>query len=311
MEEVVSATFGEDGLVELRAKSQSPAAYEELLRNEVKEILREAPDTFRRFDYVFVDEIQDFDNFFLLVLQHLSRGNQYFFVGDAGQKIYDRSYNLAVIGLNSDQVELPATYRMHRTPKYIAELALKFLLDHPKTKSELERHGYRGPFGYANSLENAAEILRSDHSELEVAERVEHFLRSGYREEDVLVVASPEKVQAAAEAIARRGYHVKIGETVDSDAVIVTDFNNVKGLEREIVFVLGVDDLPHRGSGSAMFLGEEARVILERLSRRKVYVSLTRCLEHLTVFYQDRTNPFIRDLLKANEAIERKRLQRA
>jgi DNA helicase IV len=72
---------------------------ETALRNEVEDILKTEPDRYRRFDYLFIDEIQDFDNFFLIVAQHLCHSQNFFFVGDIGQKIYDRTHQLERLGI--------------------------------------------------------------------------------------------------------------------------------------------------------------------------------------------------------------------
>ncbi|MGC9335345.1 MAG: hypothetical protein ACP5JJ_14420, partial [Anaerolineae bacterium] len=84
MEQMVIAVLGLETIDRYRTAGESWDAYEERLKDDVDSILRSEPDRFRRFDYVFVDEIQDFDNFYLLVADHLCKSKSFFFVGDIG-----------------------------------------------------------------------------------------------------------------------------------------------------------------------------------------------------------------------------------
>lgn len=112
MEEIVSSFYGMSG-IEYRLQrlpGEAPQQYEQHLQEHTLEILRENRDGYRLFDYIFIDEIQDFTDPFLGILTNLARNKNYFFVGDLGQKIYQRSYNLARLGLLTERLELEKTY---------------------------------------------------------------------------------------------------------------------------------------------------------------------------------------------------------
>lgn len=303
MEQMVIAVLGLDGIDRYRTAGESREAYEERLRDDVESILRSEPEQFRRFDHVFVDEIQDFDNFYLLVADHLCKSRSFFFVGDIGQKIYERSHSLERLGFVRGRVELKKSYKMFRTPRYIAELATRFILRDPLSKKEFAAQGYTDNFKYPNKLKNMAEIVRSPHPEQEAAVRVRGFLDTGYAEADVMVITSEARLTQMGTSMRSAGVEYVLGEPVQGSAVSLVSFTDVKGLEKEIVLVTGIEDLHERSKLQGTFDDEDSRYRKELLSRRKVYVALTRPLEQLIVYYQDGSNRFISDLVEINNDI--------
>ena len=256
-----------------------------------------------------MDEIQDFDNFYLILIQHLCRRSNFFFVGDIGQKIYERTHNLSRIGLSSQRVSLDKTYQMYRTPRYIARLATRFITQDRLAASEFQEYGYSVErFVFPNKwVNNSAEILFSQQAVNEIVERIHALLNSHYTEADLMVVTSAEQIDAMDAALDRAGILHKRGESEDGRSVALIDFMNVKGLEREVVFINGIEDLYHRANTTGLFADEEEKRQKELLSRRKIYVSLTRCLEQLIIYYRDSTNPFVSDLLLLNRDIAKER----
>lgn len=309
MEEIVSSFYGMSG-IEYRLQrlpGEAPQQYEKHLQEHALEILRENPDDYRLFDYIFVDEIQDFTDAFLGILTHLARKKNYFFVGDLGQKIYQRSYNLARLGLLTEKLELEKTYKMYRTPRYIAELATRFILGDVSTRKELVENGYTENFQFPNTLENGANLRRSDSPEQDIASKMKEVLDGGYQEDDLLLITSQQKLPHCEESLRKHNIRYNIGESPKGGMVSLTDFMNVKGLEKEIVFVCGIEDLYDRSQTKGLFNEEEMRWQDEQLSRRKIYVALTRSLEHLYLYYIDPTNIFLQELVKINRDILQKR----
>jgi len=303
LEQMIIAVLGLETIDRYRAAGESRDAYEKRLRDDVDSILRSEPDRFRRFDYVFVDEIQDFDNFYLQVADHLCKARNFFFVGDIGQKIYEREHSVERLGFVRGHVELKKSYKMFRTPRYIAELATRFTLRDPLSRKEFAAHGYSEDFQYPNKLKNMAEIVRSAHLEQEAAARVRGFLDAGYAEADVMVITSEVRLAHMEMALQSVGVEYVLGEPEQGTAVSLVTFMDVKGLEKEIVLVTGIEDLYERSKPQAMFDDEDSRYRKELLSRRKVYVALTRPLEQLLVYYQDGSNRFLSDLLEINNDI--------
>ena len=308
LEAIVTHVLGTDSIDGYRTPGESLAAYEKRLRQDVESILRAEPDRFRQFDYVLIDEIQDFDDFFLIVVSHLCRTDNFFFVGDIGQKIYDRTYNLNILGLVTERVELKKSYKMFRTPRYIAELATCFILGDPLSRREFEEHGYTESFKSPNKLPNLPEILHSAHPQQEISERIRALLDTTYAENDIMVITSADRLPQVEAALNAAGIVTVVGETErDVSAVTLVDFTNVKGLEKEVVFVTGIEDLYERSKPQDLFGDEGDKRRNELFSRRKVYVALTRPLEHLIVYYLDPANCFISELLAINTGLIAKR----
>ena len=307
LETIVTAVLDIDSIAGYQTPGESPADYEAGLRRDVDSILRSEPDRFRKFDYVFIDEIQDFDDFFLLVVAHLCKSKNFFFVGDIGQKIYERIYDLNRLGFITERVELKKSYKMFRTPRYIAELATLFTLGDPLSRREFEEYGYTERFKFPNKLKNMAEILRSTHPEEEIAERIQALLNTAYSEEDIMIIASETRLTQAETALRAAGISYVLGESEHVTAVSLVDFMNVKGLEKEVVLVTGIEDLYDRSKPRGMFDDEDEKRRKELFSRRKIYVSLTRPLERLIIYYQDPANCFISELLTINTGVINKR----
>lgn len=309
MEEIVVSFYGVSASIyrAQRPPDETPQQYEWHLQEQTLEIIREKPDSYRNFDFIFVDEIQDFTDPFLGILTHLSRKKNYFFVGDLGQKIYQRSYNLARLGFLTEKLDLEKTYKMYRTPRYIAELATRFMLGDASTRQELAENGYSENFQFPNTLENGANLWHTNVAEQDLTLKVVEILSSGYQEDDILIITSQQGLLRCEEHLRRQNIHYSIGETEKGGQVILTDFMNVKGLEKEVVLICGIEDLYERSQSIRLFEDEDLRWREEQLSRRKIYVALTRSLEHLYLYYQDSTNIFLQELIKINRDILQKR----
>jgi hypothetical protein len=303
MESIITDVLEIDDIGKYRGADECPEAYEKQLREDVEEILRAEPNRFRRFDHVFVDEIQDFDNFYLLVIDHLCKAKSFFFVGDVGQKIYRRRHDLERLGFVTDRAEVERSYKMFRTPRYIAELATRFVLGDPRARSEFADHGYTESFTYPNKLKNVSEVLRSSRPAQETGQRVRAFLDTTYSEEDILVVTSAQRLKNVEDALSAQDVPYVLGEPEHGAAVSLVDFVGVKGLEKEVVLVSGIEDLYDRSKPQRTFEDEDERYQEELLSRRKVYVALTRTLEQLIIYYQDPSSRFVSELLQINNDI--------
>src|SRR5690606_27244206 len=174
--------------------------------------------------------------------------------------------------------------------KYIAELATRFIRADAHVRHEFEKHGYREDFQFANPDGSAAVLMRSASQPGAVVERIGDYLAKSYTEDDILVVTSSRRVGDLQAALEASNIRFTIGETGQSGVVVIVDFMKVKGLERAAVMVCGVEDLYHRESDAALFEDVEMARQHEALSRRLIYIALTRSLEELTLFYSDEGN---------------------
>ncbi len=279
------------------------AGFDEWARENVKEILSLEPQKFKVFDAIFIDEIQDFDNFYLLLLDHFVKQKNYFLVGDIGQKIFDRQYDLALLGIIPHRIELPKSFQMYRTPALIGKLAVRFVYGDAHCRAEFEQNGYREDFDHPNSSNFAAEILRSSDPALDLLRKIQDLLRTKYAVDDILIITSASLLQEVEAKLKEAGIPSKIGESEADGLVALVDFQDAKGLEREIVLVAGIEDLYEGSKPEGLFWDVSEKIRREGLSRRMIYVAITRTIEQLIIYYGQPTNCFVSELLKINEAI--------
>jgi hypothetical protein len=268
------------------------------------------PDRFKLFDHIFIDEIQDFSNEYLRLIIKTSRGDSYFFVGDIGQKIYDRQYDLQRLGISFHRKALDKSFMMYRTPRFIAELATKFITNDPLMRAEFSEYGYSSKLIFANELDIGAELLLTSSPELDAAKKIKELLESQYLagEDQILVVTSADGMDKSHSALSDMGIKCQRGEQLLGGAVTIVEYSESKGLEREVVLMLRVEDLYHSSNPDALLDSPKVQIDEDGYSRRKIYVALTRSTERLLCYYTERTHPLVRELCDINESINDKRI---
>lgn len=304
LNKIYSSAFGHD--------PEKESLTEDSLREYVQEILISSKTDFKKFDHVFVDEIQDFDNFYILVLKKLCRQESFFFVGDIGQKIYDRDCNLDAIGFPVNECRVDKSFKMYRSPKYVAKLAIDFINKDPLLRYEFTNNGYRdGQIEFVNTLDAAAEIYHVQDSIGELLDRVSSMNQGLYSADDLMIVTSPERLEEVNERLNSRGIKSEIGEPHSTGCVCCVDFLNVKGLERRVVIINRIEDLYSKLDPMNSFDNETDKNLRDSLSRRMIYVAMTRTTEELVILCEDPKNSFVRDLLELNGMIlkERERIR--
>ena len=288
---------------------ENAAEYEARLKDWAAAALEESKGRFARFDYVLIDEIQDFDDTHLFIVTKVCKGGRFFFVGDIGQKIYERSHELKRHGIIKRDIEMEKSYRMYRTPRYIAELATSFVIKDPYVRNEFESNGYKQPVQYANTNETVAVLAEASDPFDAAAEKVHEVVSGEYADPDILLITSEHGMDRQAAALEKRGVCFSRGETEKGEKVVLVDFMNVKGLERPFVVITGIEDLSCRGP-AGVFEDEEAKARDESLSRRKLYVAMTRTTEQLYMYYSGTGHRFVSELLEEDKAMARKRARR-
>jgi len=80
-----------------------------------------------------------------------------------------------------------------------------------------------------------------------------------------------------------------------NDYVVLADYVESKGLEREYVYILDADRLAKKTS---LFAPVEQTKAELRRDRIKLFVALTRAMREVRLYYIDRHHQFIRELLQ-------------
>lgn len=301
-EAVVKQGYDLDDLSEYRA-GKSPEGYRQWLQDEAINLVFQLYDDWDLYTHVFVDEIQDLDTSDLQFLSVLNEGQEFFFVGDFGQKIYERKQSFTEAGISTDHIELPKSYQMHRTPQHIARLATEFVWNDDRLKREFEDAGYQKKPGFPNASDQLPELERTRVPVAATVERIQDLQIGGpsgiaYRLDNIMVITTASTIEAQREAIEKAGV-----STTDSDGVRVVDFREAKGLEREVVIVHGIEELYRESENDMLFGDSLAYRKTNRRLRRILYVALTRPLEQLIVFYHDGQMPVIRELVELADRI--------
>ncbi len=157
MEQILKAGLGEAEAEVWRTQVKQNITSEEYLEYKLPEkcqdILSERGEDFRLFDYLLIDEVQDFSDFFLDVAMSLLKEREnVFMVGDVGQRLFDRKHNLRDHSMVEERVRVRGNYRMYRSPKLIAHLSWAFLRQDPFIVQELRDQEYEDVIKSKNRL---------------------------------------------------------------------------------------------------------------------------------------------------------------
>lgn len=317
MESILVAHVGKPGAeawsIEVKNQLSTPDDYLEYkLPEKCQDILYEYNERFRMYDYLLIDEVQDFSVFFLdVALRLLKKRENVFMVGDAGQKLFDRSHNLSELDLVEERTRIPAGYQMYRSPKYIAQLAWSFLREDSSITYELRQQGYEENIKPKNAMKTRPVFkLYTTREELlnAVCEHIADSVAIRVRPEQVLCIALPDTLKTLYVMLASRSIPVCWADEINSDGrkVILAEFTASKGLERDCIYILDGDHLPDGSLSSAsMFQLSETLEQEARRSRIKIFVALTRTIREVFLYYTDAHSRFIRELLDLQEKGER------
>ena len=319
MENILVAHLGAAGAeawrTHVKRQLSTPDDYLEIkLPEKCQDVLYKQGERFRQYDYLLVDEVQDFSDFFLdVALRLLKKRGNVFMAGDIGQKLFDRSLNLSELELVEDRIRIPASYQMYRSPKYIARLAWSFLRRDPFIAYELQQQGYQEKIKPKNEMMTRPVfkwIATSEELLNAVCEHIADSVSYSIRPEQVLCIALPDTLKALHSMLVARAIPVCWANEISSGErkVILAEFTMSKGLEREYVFILDIDRLPDGSLSSAsMFQTTEVLEQEARRSRIKIFVALTRAIREVFLYYTQAHSRPIRELLDLQEQGERNR----
>lgn len=247
-------------------------------------IIEEDPEHHKIFDYIFIDEVQDFSTMELLFITSLCKSHdKFFFAGDIAQKIYNKSlFDLRSINLKVQDISLPKEYKMYRTPQKIAELALKFVSRNKKLKQEFSEFGYLDNLQQGNDYKAVTEF----HPYEEMLPLISSLLAKGYSEEDIIIVTLAENKNSIKELL--------------SQNITILDYQDVKGFEAPCIILHGIEGLM---STTSIFENPRELEDKEIHFRRLIYVALTRTTEATYILYNDFQNAYIKELYILNQHI--------
>lgn len=199
----------------------------------------------KKFDYIYVDEVQDFDSMQLKLLGMLAR-KSLVLAGDPKQNIYKRaphSYMDLGIDIKNNCRELNENYR---STKEIMKLANSLKVNDiikDNIRIKYMNNGVKSKIVYFNDWEKAFNALGKKIKDIQVNEP-EAAIAIISREEDLKSTGNISDIKiklgryCSITNIEQYGSKFKFGK---ARQVIYTDLYNVKGLEFDYVFLLQID----------------------------------------------------------------------
>lgn len=249
-------------------------------------ILREkggVPPEKLRYDHVFIDEVQDFHQSWLMALAPVAR-TSLSMAGDLAQKIYKRSFTWKSVGIEVHGGRSKRLGGSHRTTKQIMEVALQ-LIDNTDVQFSED---YVAPTIPDRNGPKVSRIVRASARDAYSAGC--DFIKSSFgrlRAKSV-AVALPINKQAygSKSHLNRLGLKCNVlkGGSLGSfsGGVAVTTYHQLKGLEFDHIVLMGLDD--HNFPGKYIEGIEEEDLAAELCClRRLIYVAMTRAKESVTL----------------------------
>ncbi len=305
METIIESTL--EGAFE-QWKSQTIAKYTEHVYIEDKlpeacvDILQAGKWQFEPFDYVLIDEIQDFSTWFLdVTISLLKDRHNLFTVGDVGQKLFDRELEWGGFDIVRQRVALQSRFLMYRSPQPIAKLAWKFLTANNSILNDLKEEGYqteikpKSPFhtkpvfiSYSTEEDLISEATHDIHDYLYKV-RPEQILCIGLKD-GLLQQLYAQFVQASFPT-----RWAPDASAINGSYILFADYIEAKGLERDYVFILDADHLALQKNIFASAEQNRQMIIRDRI---KLFVALTRAMREVRLYYIDQYHMFVKDLLR-------------
>lgn len=311
MEKIVRSYFekNEQGFEQWRKQIIQEAGEKDYLEYNLPEkcmdILDKEPEKIEKYDHLLIDEVQDFSTEFLYIARELIKNpRNVFMVGDAGQKLFDRELNLSELDIVEERVKLPRQYQMYRNPAPVAKLAWNFLTSDKDIANDLKEQGYETKIKFKSPVSQKP-VFRNANNRGELFQMVVNNIQNHLdevRAEQLLCIGLEDSLQKLEQLLESKNiYCCRAKENEGENAIVLADFVEAKGLERNYVFILDIDRLPNIIANYE----ENSQEDLEkkaRLSRIKIFVALTRTIQNVTAYYTNVNNVFIRELLELNKS---------
>lgn len=240
------------------------------------------PDDYR-YDHVVIDEVQDFDKSWLLVVAKIPRVSLSM-AGDMAQKIYRRSFTWSSVGIQVQGGRSRRLSASHRTTQQIMDVAEHLLANNDVTESS----DYTTPIRPTKEGDKVKLLLAPDAKQ--AYEKGYDFVASEFKRlrttSVAVVLPFSRQLYPAQKELEKRGLKVKkvkgAGLGGFTGGVAVTTFHQLKGLEFDHVVVMGLHDAQYPGR-ILDSVAQEDKELEASLLRRVLYVAMTRAKQSVTL----------------------------
>jgi DNA helicase-4 len=271
-----------DGLIEYSLKLFKE---HEIIRNRYQD----------QYKYVMVDEFQDVNNQQVEFLKHLvNEDSQLFCVGDDWQSIY---------GFRGSEIDYIVNFKEHFKQPEIITLKLNYRSsDHiVKASNEVIKKNRFQVAKDITAVKKGGSKIEVNYAEVEgetesfIWEKIQQHLQEGVSPEEILILYR----RSAMKNIVQESLY-KSGVNVQFKTI-----HGAKGLEAQVVFILGLNSAP--GGFPDPWMQDKIYHIIKKSAydtlleeeRRLFYVALTRAKSHLYLMSQKGSvSEFVKDIPK-------------
>lgn len=262
--------------------------------NDALEFLRKTPSEIPQFEHVLVDEFQDVNEVQVQILNLLNPKNL-FCVGDPRQAIFGwRGSNVDyILGfhkkyLNAEIINLKKNYR---SVKPIVKLMNKAIagMQMPHLEANLDGEKFLKLYGFDNEDEESEFVARK-------------ILVEKTPREDIFILARTNKQLLNLARVLKKNeikFVLKTEENPEAEAkkdeVTLATIHSIKGLEAELVFVIGCNNLNFPCKVFENELMESLKIYeydKEEEERRLFYVAISRAREKLYLTYYGKKHTY-------------------
>lgn len=249
----------------------------------------------KQYKYIMVDEFQDVNNQQVEFLKHLiNKDSQLFCVGDDWQSIY---------GFRGSVVEYIVNFKEHFKDPELIKLNLNYRsTDHiVKASNEIIKKNKFQISKEISAVKKGGAKIEVNYAELEgetenfIYRKIQQHLEEGISPEKILILYR------------RSAMKVTVQEALEKSGVYVQfkTIHGAKGLEAEVVFILGLNSAP--GGFPDPWMQDKIYHVIKKTEyntlleeeRRLFYVALTRAKKHLYLMSQKGSvSEFVKDIPK-------------
>lgn len=257
----------------------------------------------RPYDSIIVDEVQDLKPQELIFLSNLAghKQNNLFLVGDSGQRIYSRAFNLNKLGINvkGRSSILNINYRTSEQIRKFADKLLSENCDDMDGGME-SRNKTKSMFGGPDPLLKSFDSKSKQYSF--ISSEIKKLISKGLKYSEIAIFAiNKSLLDSISSELNYNDIKTRFLSETDSSndplSVNLGTMHRAKGLEFKVVFVIDVsnDNIPQRFTKSISDPIDKAYEISKEKSL--LYVSITRARDEVFITWVGEPSEFLGNLL--------------
>lgn len=273
-----------------KIKEEHSWFHKEEIMNKLSEKLEK--EASKPYDYVLVDELQDFSNIELRLIRTLvaEKPNDLFMVGDPLQKIYDRKINFSRVGINVRGKRSQRLRINYRTTEEIKKLALSIIQDCHYDNFDGEEEARNGYVSLIHGPKPSYQIYKTKEDETnQVLDQINSLLKQGYKPAEIAITARLRDSLKDFKTVLHHNnlpyYEIKDGKTIgDPEGISLLTLHSIKGLEFKQVFLVDVNsrNCPKLPYDFETYSTEEKENYL-RNEKSLLYVAVSRAIEYVQI----------------------------